>query len=279
MSSCLKRKSRIHRIKNVNVKIIPKRRHLEKPDNFIRRDLLSSLKPFNIMQALNLSAKYRITKGLITPNSLRYDIASIFGSPILMIAYFYYRLSINVDYLNISYMTVLFIGYLINCFTHITQKHHNVSVVIEINRIHRSLKNHAKFFKNYKLHNWKCVILINSHYFLLISYAAYVYGITKLPWLLTNCCFIIFDINILYAAVYLKLLFQTLKLLRKDLEKSRFSEGYVCDRDLDRMFDIYMGILKAYRLIQKAFGPLVSLFSYLFRITPCYMLGSVDSLK
>lgn len=145
-------------------------------DSFIDPHFLVSLKPFNMIQALFVSAKYQIKDGCITPNSLPYDIASVLVKIILFNSYIYFLLTDNITIFNSFHASIITVGYIMHCYTNITQKHSYTSLIIKIENLDKSLKIDSYFFKRFLVSNLTEVIFILLFYLTFLLLLCSVFG-------------------------------------------------------------------------------------------------------
>lgn len=254
----LKYRQQIKKQAIVKIKVRPNYVMTDIPENYIERDLQSSLKPFIFLQAMTGASKYKLKDGFITSNGFRYDIVSVIATFVLVNAIIYYRIANDFNYASVGHLITFSFGILVNWFSNIILKHRNILLVITIQKLCRSLNIETSFFKRFTFHNWMCVIAINVYFAFLIFESFYIFRFPLLYLAAFFYVYILFDINISYATAVLKLLRGCLKSWLKEIKKTGFSEEWVHDHFWDKMFSTYMDILEVYQLIRNSLGPHVS---------------------
>lgn len=68
---------------------------------------------------------------------------------------------------------------------------------------------------------------------------------------------VLFDVNVLHAAAVMKLVLKLLKVWLENMKRMVHAEQLE-DLDWNKMFEVYVAILKVYKLTQNVFGPVVS---------------------
>lgn len=169
----------------------------EEPDNLVEEDLHTALKPFNTIQALHVCAKYKIKNGVITPNSLGYDVATIIASLSICCAFAFSQLSLYISILNVCNTIVFCMGFIINCFTNITQKQNNVSLIIIIQNIYKFFRNNENVLKKTTIQNWIWVIVVYLFFTLLAMYYFFVFDHNGILAVLPIYYIAFFDISLL----------------------------------------------------------------------------------
>lgn len=247
----------------VKIKIEPKNTMTEIPGNMLERHLLSSLKPFNLMQTVFVASKYKIKNGYITSNGVCYDIISFFGSLIFINAFIYCRLIRDFNYRNVGHIITFSFGYFVNWYFNTTLKQKNILLVNKIQKLCRSLTFDASFFNRFTFHNWTCVIGVNMYYILLICHLTYVFGFSVIYLAMCFYCYVIFDINMSYATAVVKFLCISLERWLEHVQKTGYSEKWIQDFIWDKLLDDYLDILDVYQLTENTLGPHVCFIIYI----------------
>lgn len=227
-----------------------------KPDKCVQEDLKLPMKPFHFAQSLFVCARYKINYGVITANSLSYDIVSIIVSLTVISAFVYSKVNLTTSYfVNIGHIILVSIGYFMMCCNNIIQKHNNVLLAILTQKLQSFFKN-KDLMKRFTIHNWICVIIYFVYYTFVHIYFYTVFGTNDLFDFLMNYCIPLFEMSVLHAAAFMKFLWECLGLWLEDVQKSDFSVQWT--RDWDKMFEVYMDLLNIYKLTEQTFGPIVS---------------------
>lgn len=227
----------------------------------IDKDLLTLLKPLNLMQALCLFDKYKIMKGMITPNSLRYNILSMLGSTIVLIIAIFTQHKKN-SFGSTAFHSVVIFGYVVNYYTHMARQNDNIILVIKIQELVSFLNKDGSYIRYLTIYNWTWVILINFLNVLLAYFYLKVIVNISIFDFIRNYMVVHFDINVIYNAVFIKILCEFVRLWLEKVQKPGSSEERN-DEYWKKMFHIYVKILKAYHLTERSFQLLVSFKSIL----------------
>lgn len=232
--------------------------------NVIDKDLQSILKPLNLMQALFLSPKYKIRDDVIIKTNLNlYSLVIIVAISITHL----YCFSKDLSLMNLTIFSFalkissvlnafkVFFGVLLNFYINCYHRDDNVRFILKLQNAFRILKiDSSKFIKN----NWFAILFLNCFYFLWLMSYSHQSGFFRWWKIITLFSVMLFDFNVLHASRLLSLLRRLLQTWIEEVNSS----GYIRESDNEanwiRRFNVFMDILKAYRLFDKTFKVLVS---------------------
>ena len=230
------------------------------PRHVIEKDLQSVLKPFNVMEALFFSAKYRIRDNIIMTNHYLYSILSMFVTSIL-VCYCYYDwfgFTCVFDYEGFQLLQrfnlvliyfLLVIGSFSSCYTNIFLESKNILFVIKIQDVYRVLRDTGSF-KHFVIPNWIYVITINVYQIVWLFYTYYYFDFTTSGFKFSPYFWIIHDIHLLYISTTLKLMTTLLKAWIENIQKPGSVENSEHDCYWNTMYQAYLNILDASKLFE-----------------------------
>lgn len=243
--------------------------------NIIDKDLQKVLRPLNLVQTSLLCEKYTIRDNFITFNSYFYNFIAVLCTLLFRFVCLYLIImpfKIDDDAKRFIYTSNICdyifysIGYLLNNFTNIIQSYNNILLVLKIQHVHRILKINGQDLKSLVICNWICVIFLYSFFIFNIIYICEAYPYISIIGLIATFATIAFDMNIVYALLVMKLMNKTLYMWIENLQKSRYVEDTERESYWKIMFDVYLNMQEAYKIIENAFRPLVS---YCFKQAHC----------
>lgn len=235
-------------------------------DNVIGKELQSILKPLNLIQALFVCAKYKLKNDRITPNTLKYNLASVLTTVINLSLLLHTTFAApSLD--SLLYIMIAMIGLGLNCYISITESENSVLLVIKIENVLKAVK--SKNIRQFLFYNWSCIIGLHISMFILILYYSFFNMINYLE-LFNDYSLITFDVNILYAGILIKIVWNSLKLWLKELQQLEADSRSGNDVDSNYWndkFETFMNIIEAYQLIDRTFRILVSSSSQILQYT------------
>lgn len=216
------------------------------------------------MQSLFICAKYSIHDNFITSNTITYNCIGITFAAIFCILVFYQLVisihnwkKISLGWCNVYDFFFFSVGLIINYFSNITTCNNNILLILKIQHVQRVLKIDGIYLKNLVASNWAYVIVLNFIYVMEMVFFWMCFSLDNILDILGNYFSISFDINIVYATFFINLMRKTLGVWIKDMQLLRFDED--SDSHWNIMFDLYLNILKAYKIFEKTFRLLVSI--------------------
>ena len=222
-----------------------------------------------MMQNLFICGKYSIRYNFITSNSRRYNFIGIFVAVtfrciiiiqlMISIAHWKGKESTAIGWCNFFDIFFFSIGLIINYCSNIINCNDHAILVLKIQHVHRVLKIDGKVLKDLVISNWAYVIALNIFYFIIIAYYGWFFAFGNILDLISGYCTISLDINIVYAIFVINLLKRTLNEWIKNVQESGNVEILSNDSYLAVMYDLYLNILKAFKIFQKTFRLLVSM--------------------
>ncbi|PZC77047.1 hypothetical protein B5X24_HaOG200696 [Helicoverpa armigera] len=244
------------------------KKYFSKPvmKKLIDKDLQSMLLPINLMQNILLSPQYRIKDNLIKTNTLTAILVSFCGVMISIFA-FLLRICLTSEAIKQYYSSLYIVskielvlystGFIIN-YISVLRSNKNVLFILKVQDIHRFV-NDGIYLKRLIVCNWISVILIFSFDFTIIIYA-WVKLELRFYNLICGVSVICFDINFIYAIIFLKLLRNQAELWNIRLKNfSGQSNGESVCRS---MFEAYDNILKCYEMYKDYFQQNVCNFNH-----------------
>lgn len=246
---------------------VPRQQHKEGVTTIIDKDLQSVLRPLNFTQNMFICAKYSIRDNVVTSNSPYYKCFSI----ICIFFYLGFEIFVTVAFLlyfpipkflsmlmRINYIHIVFLtGYAISISSNIIHSRNNVLLVLKIQNVLKSLDIKGENLKTLVVVTW--VFVISLHVCCCLVRSSFFSGLSVADILcfLINYICVLFETNILYAVVILKLLRKMLNVWMEKFIKS--TKESMRERRWNTMYKTYSNILEAYTLFVETFRLLVSL--------------------
>ena len=236
-------------------------------DNTVDKNMQAMLLPLTLTQTVVLSPKFRIKNNVLTPNNGFYKLL-LFCGTVLPVSLYCYRMSDLshdkvVEWRIISmqkiavYWDAIFdcTGFIFNFFIHLVLSKKNVSLVLTIQKIHRVLNgddNFQKFTRN----NWISMIVVISVFILFFIYNRVLHANLPLYVFITASSPIVFDIDLILAIRYIKLLEVHVVLWNHQILNQCFDhQNETCRK---RLFEVYFQILESYNIYKQIFQVMVS---------------------
>uniref|UniRef100_A0A2H1WBG5 Gustatory receptor n=1 Tax=Spodoptera frugiperda TaxID=7108 RepID=A0A2H1WBG5_SPOFR len=239
-------------------------------NNIIEPYLESILRPLNIIQNVFFCAKYRIKDHVIKPISRLYSAVSvIFYFLIKVYLYSSIFLTQNISgvddfeyfFLNIYHFVIFSIGGLINVVVNIKQKYNNVLYVLKIQNVHRILKLDERCYNRTIISNWVCVLAINCFHIIWTFIYFFAFDDIDILNIMSGYMCIRFDFNGIYATRCLRLITESLKNWRRDLQMCAYTIDSRDESYWDAMFGCFIDITEVFQLIEKTFEPMYTLLT------------------
>ncbi|PZC77072.1 hypothetical protein B5X24_HaOG200722 [Helicoverpa armigera] len=251
-------------------------------NNVVEKEVLSLFKPFRMMHALFVTAKYKIKDDVISANTLLYTCMSGFTSIVILVFYFFSifqtafvfkweGLNLAKQVCNIFIYAIYLMGSMMNFCSDIINKDFNVLLVYKIQSICETLKIKGKSLKNFIMINWIYVITLNVYHMWWIVFFSYAFSSSYLYYeVVTNYFYIIFDMNVLYGMRVMKIIRQPLQIWLEEVRNL----NSVIDEDYEyfwnKMFKIYEETLETYQIFAKIFRSVVSKVNWRLLIILAY---------
>ena len=238
-------------------------------NNVIEEDLQSVLKPLNLMQNLFLCAKYSIRDNIITANSSLYNCLRVLCVLTYQCCCIYNMIRLlnqcdSWDYswlycsTTVSDCFIYMLGDVMSTCTNINHTHLNVLLVKKLQHVLRFLKISSIELRGFVAYSWISVIILNLFCIILIVIIRLIFTTVVVIELINIYASLIFNVNVIYAVLVLKLLEKMLKVWIENIKNSTDSE---IEADWNTLLDVYYTIQETFILVEKTFGQYVSLFS------------------
>ncbi|PZC77066.1 hypothetical protein B5X24_HaOG200716 [Helicoverpa armigera] len=268
LENSLESPENVHTIESIS----PEASNEETVNNKIDKDLQSVLRPLNLMQAIVICSKYRISDNKIKPHSRLYNwlgftlviafrilsihklLTSNYPSNVSRLVAFLYMINIFDFVFNA-------IGFFLNSYVNIIHRYNNVWLVLKLQHIHRILNINSKNLQMLIIYNWISAISIYIVFIMYMCYISLFFPVFSVFGTIVTFSTISFDINVIHALLLIKLLRQTLRMWILKLLDLKNTDTVSNDESLwTQMFDAYKNILDVYKMIEKLFKLMVSIF-------------------
>ncbi|XP_063897718.1 uncharacterized protein LOC110374958 [Helicoverpa armigera] len=235
---------------------------------------------FNLPLNLLLFSKYRLKYNRIYPNGIKYDIYAFFCTLFLGVLCFYRIFTLDMTNASMSYMerailtvvpilffTIYFIGFVIVFVSDIVYKDNNVLLILTIQTINRSISfsKTVHSFNMWTHISFATVILVNlitrGTFYLTCRYSHISEEISDI---VRDFSFVTTDVNMVIATRIIILLKQYIDLWIKAILTTNVAQE--TDLYCQKLFGVYMNIIKAYKIYRKVFQALVSFDFYIFHL-------------
>ena len=230
------------------------------------KDFQRIVQPFNIMLSVFFSSKYKIKNSYITRCDKKYPILmfSIISFCNMFSAYNFFTDSKDTHKVYALFLicfTVYCIDYVLLITYNITNSRSNISLILNIQEIHRSIGN-SKSVRNYIIWNWIILMSMITVFVSAVSSFVILNPNTTFVDLSNGLMLFEIELNLMYGIRLMTLLTMYLKewvkiLLHIDGENNEFSE---------KLIKIYDKILEAYSLYKTCFRIFVSRWMQLFGV-------------
>ena len=248
------------------------------PHNVVDKDVQSMFLPFTLMQIILLGPRYCIKNNAITTNNLFNKVlllsgivfcVSLFAFRVVDIqisTWFTQRMQFYHLFLSLSYN---FFGIFIIFVINLIQSESNVLFVLTIQKVHRVLKNEVNYLRRYIRNSWVFVAVIICIYIVYWGSICFLYQIIPFHVAIELLVLIHFDVNIIFAMRYIKLLEDKIVLWSRHVLLSDSDNQDEASRK--RLFQTYLQILKSYEIYKNISQHSVGIFfflsslNYLFR--------------
>ena len=233
-------------------------------NNVVDKDVQSMFLPFTVLQTILLSPKYRIKNNIITANNLFNKVLSLCGTVICSSLYlirFFQIIKLKIYVLtNIQIISLYtnvwfnFCGFFFNFVSDLIQTESYALFILSIQEVHRfgNCEVVSKFMRN----SWISVTMIIICYILLCVYSYILYPSMPLTASIGRVALICFDLNVVYAIRFIKLLeIKVLQWSHQVLHSFNDDQNGVCHNIL---FHSYLQILESYQIYKNLFHQVVS---------------------
>ena len=230
-------------------------------ENQLDKDVLKIIQPFNIMLSLFFSSKYKIRDSYITLCDKKYHILifTIISCCNVFSIYCIFQEAYDeseVNYRNGSVFSFFFycLGYILLVICNICHSRGNISLVLKIQEIHRSI-DISKSIPNYKIWNWIYFAVV---FFFYIAINTFFYGNLKTIYfadITGDLLTVAYDINLVYGIRLMALLTKYLMGWVEKIHKLNSEEN---EEYCKGIYVQYRKILEGYQLHNKVFQELVS---------------------
>lgn len=228
----------------------------------LEKDIQEWLKPFNLTLYLIFSNKYSIKNNYIACKTRTATLVTSFCLSIGIIVSLYNHLHTNdplsnifSKFLSAAYMIEYHIGLVIVIIINITHRRENISLILMIQVIHKSI-NIGKCFKSFIIWNW---ILISILFFICFGFFATIYfssNQVKFYDFFGDIIYMYFDLNLIHGICILTLLTKYLEewtnSIIMPINEPDDEEYY------NKLCSTYKDILKAYDLYKQTIHIVVS---------------------
>lgn len=230
----------------------------------VDKDVHTLFFPLNLMQIIVLNPKYRIKNHFISPNNCFNKIIIFCAMMAYLSAYVYRVLEISFDPNFRRYVTITFLysasyfdfifysmGFVLNCVLNISKTKKMVTFVLTFQEVHKVIKN-EDFYKWSVMRCWIHVVLIWSYYIFTFIFMCLA------PWHIVFNLLVILslDVNLIYAIVLIELLRDKVQLW--NLEVKNLPTDDSNDEHSIKMFEVYVNLLKCYKIVKNVFELQVS---------------------
>lgn len=236
--------------------------------NKIDQDVQSLIFPLNLMQILVLNPKYRIKNNFISPNNCFNKSILLCATLTFLSAYVYRVLEISLDSNLRRYGTVSFLyfasyfdfifyctGFIMNFTINLSKTKKMVILILTFQEVHKLINNDYSFKWSVRK-TWIYVTLIFVFYITIFLFMCFA------PWhiVFNLVALISLDSNLIYFIVMIKVLTEKAKLW--NVKIMNLPKNYCNDMHSKGLFDVYVGILKCYKILKNVFQQPVSLLGY-----------------
>lgn len=232
--------------------------------NFVDKDFQSMLYPIDFMQTVYFCPKYRIKEDRILPTNVTLHLFALSGLTMFVCLYMYrtYAMHYIIDQETTLYLFSYYdifsfsLGLVLNYIIHVVRTRRNILFILNLQEVHRNV-NDEKSFKRFAVENWAAFICYISLY---ISVNIFVTIYLQIPVMEFICGFIImcFDMNIILASRFIKLLCDKIVLWNGQLKNLKWSDNDSENR-CDVIFQDYVNILDCYDMFKSTYHLLVSM--------------------
>ncbi|PZC79304.1 hypothetical protein B5X24_HaOG201001 [Helicoverpa armigera] len=247
-------------------------------NNMVDNDLQALLRPLNLVPRLLFCASYRIRHNFICPNSFLYNVLVVFyfvSFRCLALYTVIYLCIYIVDFHGGSKIfftlfdcldfTIFSIGFLINTYVCFKESDNNILLILKIQYVLRNLNVSRLCLKSLIASSWWSVILIHAFFIVSGTYYCYYFSELRITDVLTQYPTILFDVNVIYASLLIKLLEKTLRVWIEAVQKQNIDNSER-ERHLEMLFDVYFNIQGAYKIIDKTFQIQVNIYFHVLLI-------------
>ena len=242
-------------------------------ENIVDKDVQAMLLPLTSMQTILLCPKFRIKNEFIIPIDVLYKVIVICGA-VLATAEHIFRITHNFDndaheytFLKIqdlgTYTDFIFnfSGFLVNFSCNLIQSKNNVLFILTCQEVHRFVSNDVHF-KRFVRRNWLCVAMLFGSFTLFTIYNYVLYPNLPFYVIFGMVVLIVFDAEMIYAIRLMKLLEDNVVHWNHRIVTSiNNHQNETCP---NRLFEVYLHILKSYNIYKNIFQQVVGLVTYIF---------------
>lgn len=228
--------------------------HAVSLDNFVDKDVQSVFLPFRIFQNVMICPKYTIKNDFMTPNNIKSNLFSLFGTIMFISAFtyrFYKSFSNSKNQTRAIYFAFCFewfyycTGFTINYFSTFLYSKKEVKFVLTLQKIHRLL-NDKRTSTRYLIFNWVWLLSIIPCYIAFFTRLSL--QITIPYYHLITITLLFFDFNTIFAIQFIKLLKFKLILWNIEAVNSHDYESTESKLKIENIFKAFMNVLKCYNM-------------------------------
>ncbi|PZC77069.1 hypothetical protein B5X24_HaOG200719 [Helicoverpa armigera] len=229
-------------------------------NNKLDKDVQSIFFPLNLMQLVVLGQKCRIKNNRINPNHCFNKVILFCGMVTYLMTYMNRFLEIMLDENFRTYVKNPFLflstyfdhffymsGFILNFIISVTKTKDVVNLILTYQKVNRILKDESSF-KGTVTRSWIYVGAIFAFYLYTLFFSL----LASFNVLFNTVVVITLDANLIYTMVVIKLLTEKVKL---------WNARIITDSENDcnnKMFDVYVDLLKCYDLLKNVFQQSVS---------------------
>ena len=235
-------------------------------NNKLDRDVQRIVQPFNIILSVFFTSKYKIRNTYIAPCGKYYQIILFFSISIINVFSIYHLYDDKNNTFSLFNKsgierTIFFIsdtmgccGYLLLIICNIAHSRRNISLVLKIQEIHRSL-DIGKSIPNFIVWNWialftvLCIIILPLIQLYIMKISLYFVEISR------DVFIIQYDLNLIYGIRLTTFMTMCLKEWVNNMQSKNNDD--LNEECCDKLFLTYQNILEAFKLFTKCFRILV----------------------
>ena len=229
-------------------------------NNKLDKDVQIIVQPFNIILSVFLTSKYKIRNSYITPCEKKYPILLFFIISLFNVLNIYHIFfNESGSFFDTSIESTIFVcletkyylSYILLIICNIGHSHSNVSLILKIQDIHRSV-DISNGLPSYLRWNWISLFTVLCSLFLRAIYFSAIKNTICFVEVSRDLLILQYNLNLVYGIRLTKLLSMYLKGWIKHIQNYRNEDN------CDQFFKTYKSILETFKLYTKCFRLLVS---------------------